>query len=295
MARIPLMAAKGPPPGRTLGSNRIENGILGRQKHPSRELRIAKNCGFPPVSLAHARTRANVKNSRGNLRCPMVRRVQGRDNWWRVPGARGRASTAGRGGAASHALTSSSQVSSAGDEKRLLTRYEAGARNRAIGDLECALLGWLWPGFSQPPYRWPGTPPGVVRTCGQPIGGRPQISCWYGRRRFGRALRSDRRQAGAGPRPTAERGSGLGPLETKPPIRRLGLLWRAGADLLGLGSWECSLRLSLRRLARPDGRVGQSVARRIRSPRYLGRGFSQKSSAPLHRPVFVLLMVGVSV
>jgi hypothetical protein len=34
---------------------------------------------------------------------------------------------------------------------------------------------------------------------------------------------------------------------------------RAGADLLGLGSGECSLRLPLRGLPRPDGRVGQSI------------------------------------
>jgi hypothetical protein len=43
MARMPLMAAKRPPLGGTVGSNRIENGIFGRQKHPSGELRFAKN------------------------------------------------------------------------------------------------------------------------------------------------------------------------------------------------------------------------------------------------------------
>jgi hypothetical protein len=46
-------------------------------------------------------------------------------------------------------------------------------------------------------------------------------------------------------------------------LNRLGWLLRgASADLLGLGSWECGVRLSLRGLARPDWRVGQSVGPR---------------------------------
>ena len=72
-------------------------------------------------------------------------------------------------------------------------------------------------------------------------------------RRFGRALGSEWSE----PRPAVEPGAGLRSLGGKPSVRRLGFLWRAAsADLLGLGSWECSLRLPLRRLARSDGRVG---------------------------------------
>ena len=65
-----------------------------------------------------------------------------------------------------------------------------------------------------------------------------------------------------GGRPIAGRASngtgvGLCSLGTKPSVRRAGpVWWVAGADLLGLGSWECGLRLSLRGLARPDRRLG---------------------------------------
>src|SRR5215831_5766675 len=46
-------------------------------------------------------------------------------------------------------------------------------------------------------------------------------------------------------------------LGAKPLLRRVLLLWRAaGADLLGLGSWERRIRLSFRGLARPHRRVG---------------------------------------
>ena len=42
--------------------------------------------------------------------------------------------------------------------------------------------------------------------------------------------------------------------------------WRAvGADLLGVGPWECNLRLSLRGLARSARRLGQSVAGGVRN------------------------------
>jgi hypothetical protein len=58
-----------------------------------------------------------------------------------------------------------------------------------------------------------------------------------------------------------ECGSGRASLGTKSPVWSLGLLWRADADLLGLGSREYSLRLPLRGLARPDRRVGQSVGK----------------------------------
>jgi len=53
---------------------------------------------------------------RSSLRCPVVRRVQGRDGGRRVSGARGRAGAADRSGAAPHSLTLllSRQLPSAG-------------------------------------------------------------------------------------------------------------------------------------------------------------------------------------
>ena len=86
-------------------------------------------------------------------------------------------------------------------------------------------------------------------------------SASVGWRRTGRTLGGDRRSLTGWPHPAMERGSGRASLETKPSVWSLGLLWRAGADLLGLGSREHNLRLPLRGLARPDGRVGQSVGR----------------------------------
>src|SRR5580700_7828786 len=69
-----------------------------------------------------------------------------------------------------------------------------------------------------------------------------------------------------GGRPTAgraqqwNRGPGFAHWEPNHQYGGAGLLWRAvGADLLGVGPWECSLRLSLRGLARPDRRVGYSL------------------------------------
>jgi hypothetical protein len=81
-----------------------------------------------------------------------------------------------------------------------------------------------------------------------------------GWRRIGRALGNNWRPPRDRPRPAMERRAGACSLGATSSIRTAGLLWLAGADLLGLGSWERSLRLSFRRLARPDRRVGQSVA-----------------------------------
>jgi hypothetical protein len=147
----------------------------------------------------------------------------------------------------------------------------------------CTFLGRLWPGRSRSLRRLSHTQRAGVEFAASQRGGVREYRVGVGWRRFERAFGGDWGPPHSQPRPAMEPGAGLCSLGTKPSVRRVELLWWAvSADLLGLGSWECSLRLPLRGLARSDRRVGQSVADKPVEPIEYGR-FSAIPEQPSRR------------